>query len=119
MTLQDNYLTKLFLYLMTAVITVAVIVGIIFVIQHVNLQDNQIHILENQVLLKNVLNKLENNTDKALENQKLLRELLDDAKAHEQREELILGKNTKLNINISSSNSERLDKLLNYFNITS
>jgi hypothetical protein len=104
---------------MTAVIGVAVIVGLIFVIQHVGLQDSQSHILENQVLLKNVLDKLENNTNKALENQKLLTEIGEDARAHEQREEAILGNNTQMNINISLSNYERLDKLLNYFNITS
>jgi hypothetical protein len=94
---NSEYRFRLFSYFAMAVVSIAILVGLVFLFQHTELNKNQNHVLENQVLLK---------------------QLLQDAKNHEIREETLLGHNTETNINVSKSNSERLDLLLDYFNIT-
>jgi hypothetical protein len=81
-----------------AIVSIAILVGLVFLFQHTELTGKQDHVLENQVLLKQLIN---------------------DSRAHEDREENMLGNNTSTNIGISSDNSEKLDKLLAHFNITS
>lgn len=94
---NSEYRFRLFSYFAMAVVSIAILVGLVFLFQHTELNKNQSHVLENQALLK---------------------QLLQDAKNHEIREESLLGNNTATNINVSKSNSERLDLLLDYFNIT-
>jgi hypothetical protein len=95
---NNVYRFKLFSYFAMAIVSIAILVGSVFLIQHMELNKNQNHVLENQILLK---------------------QLLKDAKDHEIREETMLGNNTVTNINISSGNSEKLNLLLDYFNISS
>jgi hypothetical protein len=95
---NSEYRFKLFSYFAMTIVSIAILVGLVFLFQHKELNSNQNHVLENQVLLK---------------------QLLQDAKNHEIREETMLGNNTSTNIGISSDNSEKLDKLLAHFNITS
>jgi hypothetical protein len=94
---NSEYKFRLFSYFAMAVVSIAILVGLVFLFQHTELNRNQNHVLENQVLLKQLIN---------------------DSRAHEDREEMMLGHNTETNIHISKSNSERLDLLLDYFNIT-
>lgn len=95
---NSEYRFKLFSYFAMAIVSIAILVGLVFLFQHTELTGKQNHVLENQVLLKQLIN---------------------DSRAHEDREEMMLGNNTSTNIAISSSNSEKLDRLLAYFNITS
>ena len=116
---------RLFSYLAMSIITIAILVGVYIIIQHDQEEeaanksiDNQKSIMENQQLLIDVIQNLRNNSQQSIENQQLLKELGEDSKQHEIREEGFLGNNTNTNINISQSNSERLDLLLEHFNIT-
>lgn len=94
---NNEFRFRLFSYFAMAIVSIAILVGLVFLFQHTELNSNQNHVLENQALLK---------------------QLLQDAKNHEIREETMLGNNTLTNIKISKSNSERLDMLLDYFNIS-
>lgn len=88
-----------------AILSIAIVVGLLLILQHVNEEQSSQKTIANQETL--------------IQNQQLLKELLADAKSHEMREEKLLGNNTSINIGISKSNSERLDILLDYFNLTS
>jgi type II secretory pathway pseudopilin PulG len=94
---HNEYRFRLFSYFAMAIVSIAILVGLVFLFQHTEINKNQKTLLENQALIK---------------------QLIDDAKSHEIREETMLGNNTSTNIGISSDNSEKLDKLLAHFNIT-
>lgn len=101
---QSAYRFKLFSYLSMTIISVAILVGLFIIFQHLNEEESAEKTIANQETL--------------IQNQDLLKELLADAKGHEQREEGYLGNSTETNVKISSSNSERLDMILDYLNLT-
>lgn len=94
---NSEFRFRLFSYFAMAIVSIAILVGLVFLFQHIESDSKQDTVLENQVLLKQLIN---------------------DSRAHEDREEMMLGNNTLTNIKISKSNSERLDMLLDYFNIS-
>lgn len=96
--LDTAYGFKLFSYLAMSILTIAILVGLFLILQHMREEDSNAKTIANQETL--------------IQNQMLLKQLLSEAKTHEIREETFLGNNTKTNIKISSSNSEKLDKAL-------
>lgn len=94
---SSEYRFRLFSYFSMAIISIAVLVGLVFFFQHIESDAKQ---------------------DAVIQNQQLIKQLINDSRAHEDREEKILGNNTAHNTLISSNNTKKLDKILDYLNIT-
>lgn len=84
---------RLFSYFAMAIVSIAILVGLVFLFQHLESDVKQDTVLENQVLLKQLIN---------------------DSRAHEDREEYMLGNNTSTNIGISYNNTKKLDFLIEF-----
>lgn len=95
--MSSEYGFRLFSYLAMAIVSIAILVGLLFLFQHTELNTNQSHVLENQILIKDIITKI---TD------------------HEEREESYLGNSSDTNVVISNTNSKKLDLILDYLNIT-
>lgn len=101
---EDFHHFRLFSYLSMTVLSIAILVGMFVILQHFNEEEITKDTLANQQTL--------------IQNQQLLKQLLNDAKGHEIREEAILGNTTSTNLATSQANSERLEKIMKYLNIT-
>lgn len=101
---DDFHHFRLFSYLSMTVLSIAILVGMFVILQHFNEEEMTKDTLANQQTL--------------IQNQQLLKQLLNDAKGHEIREEAILGNTTSTNLATSQANSERLEKIMKYLNIT-
>jgi len=91
---NNNNQFRLFAYLAVAIMSIAIIVGLFLVVQHITEDQTSQHVMENQMLIKNI----------TTENNKLIASI----NKHEMEE--VNKQNT--HINISESNNEKLDKLL-------
>lgn len=105
---------RLFAYLSITIVSIAVFVGIIFMLQHIKEDEKTDAVLENQKLLKGLVEDVRHQANQSLENQDLMKQLINESRAHEDREETMLGNNTSTNIKISSNNTQKLDFLIEF-----
>lgn len=96
----NQYRDRWLLLLITTVMSIGIIVGLIFVLQHALEEEKSDQGLENQKAI--------------LKNQDLLNQLINEIRTHENKEEKMIDEKTAFGNDISLNNSKKLDEIITF-----